>query len=123
MRVLLVDDNPQFASAAARFLSLVGRLDVVGHARSGREALEQVDRLKPDLVLMDVVMPDMDGLEATRRLKRAHASLRIVVLTLHDGPEYRSRAKEVGADGFVSKGELGTALLEVIGRLGEAPAR
>jgi len=123
MRVLLVDDNAQFASAATRFLSLIGRLDVVGHARSGREALEQVDRLHPDVVLMDVVMPDMDGLEATRHLKRAHRKTRIVILTLHDNPEYRIRAREVGADGFVSKAEFGTALLEVIDGLNEAPAQ
>lgn len=117
MRVLLVDDNLQFASAATRFLSLIGRLDVVGHARSGREALEQVDRLHPDVVIMDVMMPDMDGLEATRHLKRTNAATRIVILTLHDSPEYRNRAREVGADGFVSKEEFGTALLDVIGGL------
>lgn len=118
MRVLLVDDNPQFASAATRFLSLIGQLDVVGHARSGREALEQVDRLRPDVVLMDVMMPDMDGLEATRHLKESHAAARIVILTLHDNAEYRARARAVGADGFVSKEEFGTALLDVIDRLG-----
>jgi len=118
MRVLLVDDNSQFASAATRFLSLIGQLHVVGHARSGREALEQVNRLQPDLVLMDVMMPDMDGLEATRHLKESHASARIVILTLHDSAEYRARAREVGADAFVSKEEFGTALLDVIDRLG-----
>lgn len=117
MRVLVVDDNPQFASAATRFLSLVLDVQVVGQARTGREALDEVDRLHPDLVLMDVAMPDMDGLEATRRIKRTLAPPRIIVLTLHDGAEYRSAARRAGADGFVSKQDFGTALLPAIADL------
>jgi|SRR5581483_3980839 len=117
MRVLLVDDSPQFAAAAARFLSAVEKLEIVGQARSGREALEQVASLHPDVVLMDMVMPEMDGLEATRRIKRTDSPPQIIILTLHDGSEYRQQARLAGADGFVSKTDFGTALLPLIQRL------
>jgi DNA-binding NarL/FixJ family response regulator len=114
MRVLVVDDSPRFASAATRFLSLVSEVDVIGQAYSGREALDQVDRLHPDVVLIDVRMPDMDGLEATRRIKELLAPPQVIVLTLHDNAEYRQQAARVGADGFVSKREFGTALLSLL---------
>lgn len=110
MRILVVDDSVQFAAAVTRFLSTVLRLEVVGHARSGTEAIEQVAQLHPDVVLMDWMMPEMDGLEATRRIKRGSAPPQVIMLTLNDGAEYRRQAELAGADGFVSKGDLGTAL-------------
>lgn len=116
--MLLVDDSLQFTAAAGRFLGLLPRVDVVGYARSGREALDRVYELKPDLVLMDVMMPDMDGLEATRRLKARADAPWVVILTLNDTADYRVRADRVGADGFVSKQDLVTQLPDVIDRLG-----
>jgi DNA-binding NarL/FixJ family response regulator len=114
MRVLVVDDSQRFATAATQFLSLISEVDVIGQAHSGREALDQVDRLHPDLVLMDVGMPDMDGLEATRRIKQTVAPPQVIVITLHDSAEYRAQARRAGADGFVSKREFGTALLPLL---------
>lgn len=110
MRVLVVDDSPQFVTAVTRFLSAVMQLEVVGHAGSGIEAIEQVARLHPDVVLMDWMMPEMDGLEATRRIKRGSSPPQVIMLTLNDGSEYRRLAELAGADGFVSKGDLGSAL-------------
>lgn len=114
MRVLIVDDSPQFAAAITRYLSAVLQLDVVGHARSGVEALEQVERLHPDVVLMDWMMPEMDGLEATRRIKRGNAPPQVIIVTLNEGSEYRRQAQLAGADGFVSKGDLGPALSSLL---------
>ena len=114
MRVLLVDDSPRFTLAATRFLSLLPDFQIIGEARTGREALDQVDRLHPDLVLMDVGMPEMDGLEATRRIKCRAEPPQIILLTLHDSAEYRAQAQRAGADGFVSKQEFGTALLALV---------
>lgn len=114
MRVLVVDDSPQFAAAAVRFLSEISKLEVVGQARSGREAVEQVASLHPDVVLMDMVMPEMDGLEATRRIKRSSSPPQVIILTLHDGSEYRQQARLAGADGFISKTDFGTAILPLI---------
>ncbi len=124
MRVLLVDDSPQFAQAATRFLSAVPDMEIVGHARSGMEALELALQLHPTLVLMDVIMPEMDGLETTRRMKRMAMPPQIIVLTLHDNAEYRYKARLAGADGFVSKIDFGTKLVPMIHDLqsmGESP--
>lgn len=113
LRILLVDDNRRFLEAVRRFLTRES-FEIVGQALSGVAALEQVAHLHPDLVLMDMAMPQMDGLEATRRIKARPNPPRIIMLTLHDNPAYATEAKAVGADGFVAKSEFGTQLLPVI---------
>jgi len=110
IRVLLVDDNEAFLDSAVRFLSQDADIEIVGSALCGDEALKQASRLTPDLVLMDLAMPDMSGLEATRAIKALLQKPRVVILTLHDNAEYRAAAKAVGADGFIAKSEFGTAL-------------
>ena len=114
LRILLVDDNAQFLDVAARTLAAVPSIEIVGRALSGRDALEQVTQLQPDLVLMDVPMPNMNGLEATRHIKAQPGAPRVVILTLHDAPEYRAAAEAVGADDFVSKAEFNAQVLPLI---------
>jgi DNA-binding NarL/FixJ family response regulator len=114
IRVLLVDDKAEFLESATRFLAAEPQIQIVGRALSARSGLEQVTRLLPDLVLMDLAMPDMNGLEATRRLKKRPDAPRVVMLTLHDNIEYRAAARIVHADGFIAKSEFGTQLLPVI---------
>ena len=114
IRVLLVDDNAEFLQSAARFLSVDPRIVIVGCARSGREALDQVALLHPDLVLMDMAMPGMNGLKATRRIKAQPDAPHVIILTLYDNAEYRTAAEAMGADGFVPKWEFGTKLLSLI---------
>ena len=114
LRVLLVDDSPRFLDLAARYLAADARIEIVGSALSGREALEQVAALQPDLVFMDVAMPDMNGLEATRAIKERMGTVRIVIVTLHDNAEYRAAAQRVGADGFLAKSEFVTEVFGVI---------
>ena len=114
VRTLLVDDNPEFLGAAARFLATDPEIEVVGQALSARKAIEEVTRLQPDLVLMDVAMPEMNGLVATRHIKERPNPPRVIVLTLHDNDEYRAQARAAGADGYVSKSEFGTQLLPLI---------
>ena len=116
-RVLLVDDSPEFLESAVHFLAEDPAIEVVGRVFSGRGALEQLPVLKPDLVLMDVSMPEMNGLEATRRIKAQDDDLRVILLTLHDNPEYRAAAQAAKADGFVAKSELGIELLPLIHQL------
>ena len=113
LRILLVDDNRRFLEAVRRFLTRES-FEIVGQALSGIAALEQVARLNPDLVLMVMVMPQMGGLEATRRIKSRPNPPRVIVLTLHDSPAYAAEAKSFGADGFVVKSEFGSALLPMI---------
>jgi len=121
-RVLLVDDSPGFLESAAHFLSAETWLQVVGSGLSGRDALEQADVLRPDLVLMDWAMPEMDGLEATRHLKARTDAPRVILITLHASPEYKAAAEEAGADGFLAKAEFGTGLLPLIRGLFPASA-
>lgn len=114
MRILLIDDSPEFLEVAARYLSSAQDLEVVGKAQSAREGLRQVLRLQPDLVLMDLAMPDMNGLEATREIKTLPSPPRVIILTLYDNPEYRQAAETARADGFIPKSEFASQLLPLI---------
>lgn len=114
MRIFLVDDSAAFLDAAAGFFSGCPEVEVIGRALSGHEALEQVVQLRPDVVLLDLAMPDMNGLETARRVRALSDAPRIVMLTLYDDPAYRAAAMAAGADGFVSKAALSTQLLPLL---------
>ncbi len=114
MRVLLVDDNPEFLKAAERILSLVPHLEVVGRASSGEEAVEQIKALRPGLVLINWSLPGMNGLEATRRISAQPNPPKVLILSLQDYPEYRLAAKEAGAEGLLSKSEFGQKIPSLI---------
>lgn len=124
VRVLLVDDNREFRQALERFLGGFPDVHCVGTAGNGLEALAAIRDLKPDLVLMDIVMPQMDGFEATLQIKRLPAPPRVVMLSLHEDEEYRRRAREAGADGYIPKSQFPHPLPGLIRRLfggGEKP--
>ena len=114
IRILLVDDSLPFIESAGRFLSNELGVEVVGKAISGLDALAQVTKVAPDLVLMDVSMPGMDGLEATQQLKARPDAPTIIILTLYDTPKYRDAAKKAGADGFIPKADFGEKLVPLI---------
>jgi DNA-binding NarL/FixJ family response regulator len=114
VQILLVDDSVEFLRSAAEFLSSIPEIKVVGQAISGEEALKQVEILHPDLVLMDIQMPGMGGLEAVRRINQMKRPPRTILVTIHDDPEYHDRAKINGADGFISKSRMGAELLPLI---------
>jgi DNA-binding NarL/FixJ family response regulator len=113
IRVFLADDNKRFLEVTTQFL-VQASLTVVGQARTGRGAVSKVAQLKPDLVLMDISMPDMNGLEATRHIKAQPHPPRVIILTLHDIPAYVDEARAMGADHLVTKAEMGVKLLPVI---------
>jgi DNA-binding NarL/FixJ family response regulator len=123
VRTLLVDDSPEFLGAATRFLAADPQIEIVGRALSARQAIEEAARLQPDLVLMDVAMPEMNGLVATRHIKGQPNPPRVIALTLYDNDEYRAQAQAAGADGFVAKSEFGTQLLPLIYTLYQLPVR
>ena len=114
IRIILVDDNPEFLHAAANFLAANPQVEIVGQAASGREAVEQVTRLQPDVVIMDMVMPTMNGLKATQQIKAQAQPPYVIILTLYDDPEYRAEAQRVNADGFIPKSDFGSRLLPLI---------
>lgn len=103
IRVLLVDDSEEFLTSAAGFLSLDPRVEVVGRASNGWDGVQQAREIEPDLVLMDLVMPLMGGLAATRQIKAWPRAPQVVIVTMHDDAEYRRSAKEASADGFTCK--------------------
>lgn len=103
VRILLVDDNDDFRREAARFLAAEHRCDVVGFAASGIEAIDMARRIGPDLVLMDLSMPGMNGFEAARRIKEPAGSPRVVIVTLEEDAPYKTASESVKIDGFLSK--------------------
>jgi DNA-binding NarL/FixJ family response regulator len=113
-RILVVDDSPIFLEAVASLLSAAEGMEVVGTASSGREALERVPELEPDLVLMDLAMPDINGLEAARRLAILPRRPRVIIMTTHKERAYRAAALSAGADGFLHKPDLEAQLLPLI---------
>jgi DNA-binding NarL/FixJ family response regulator len=117
LRVLVADDQPLFLETLATTLELDG-LDVVGRAQDGREAARLARLLLPDLVLLDLDMPVMDGIEATRRIRRALPSARVVIVTGSDSADDVDRARRAGAAGYVTKdrlaADLGAAILAVV---------
>jgi len=115
--VLLVDDSPLFLAQTSMWLSRESDIQVVGSAASAAEAIALVEWLKPRVVLMDISMPDMNGIEATRRLKLLPHAPAVLVLTLHDTPAYRAAAATAGAEGFLSKTDFATELLPCLRRV------
>jgi DNA-binding NarL/FixJ family response regulator len=116
-RVLVADDNDGYGGTLTRFIASQPDMEVVGVASDGRQAVLMAGVLKPDVVLMDLYMPGVDGFEATRRLKEVDASPRVVVMTAHQSEENRVRAVAAGADAFLLKHQVAHELIDVIGGL------
>jgi DNA-binding NarL/FixJ family response regulator len=103
LSVLLVDDHEGFINAAVRHLRRLDWVDIVGSAGNGIEAIAQCEALRPDVVLMDLAMPEMGGLQATRLIKAQDAPPYVVIASHFDDAEHREHALRAGADAFVSK--------------------
>jgi DNA-binding NarL/FixJ family response regulator len=110
MRILLVDDDEGFRTALRHLLTQRDHEVRVDEAADGEEALQRVATRRPDAVLMDLTMPRMNGIEATRRLKVRWPELPVLILTVHDDPVYERTARAAGADAFLLKKTAGTAL-------------
>jgi DNA-binding NarL/FixJ family response regulator len=103
VRVLVVDDHLLFAEMLTFALELGGRFEVVGHARNGREAIEQAAWLRPDVVVMDLQMPVLDGIDATPRVLAAAPGAKVVMVSSSQSPGDPARAREAGAVAFLGK--------------------
>ena len=114
VRVLIADDHPLFAEAVEATLATEPRFEVVGVARDGREAVELAQVLRPDVTLMDIAMPVMDGFEATRRLRELDEGACVVMLTGSNSRGDVNRARRAGAAGYVTKDRIALELVDAI---------
>jgi len=111
VRVLLVDDHNVVRAGLRALLESMGPVEVVGEASSGEEAVDKARMLEPDIVIMDLAMPGMDGVEATRRITKLGIATKVLVLTIHDEDEFLIPALDAGAEGFLNKSVADTDLL------------
>jgi DNA-binding NarL/FixJ family response regulator len=118
--VLIADDQDLFVEALGVILAIEPAITVVGHARDGRQAVELARQLVPDVVLMDISMPVMDGFEATRRIRSEHPGGAILMLTGSNSSEDIERARAAGASGYVTKDRIAADLVEAILNAGRA---
>jgi len=114
IRILICDDHTLFSEGIKAILRSEPSLEVVGEARDGRQAVEKVKELHPDIVLMDIAMPDLSGFEATRRVHEADTSVRVLILTMHDEEELVARCLEAGAAGYLIKDAPASQLIYAI---------
>ena len=114
VRVLIVDDHDLFVDALRALLETEQGIDVVATAPNGLEAVERVVELEPEVVLMDVSMPVLDGFEATRAIRKRAPSTRVLFVTGSNAEEDLERAREVGATGYISKDKIAAELVAAI---------
>ncbi|MGE5848589.1 MAG: response regulator transcription factor [Candidatus Methylomirabilota bacterium] len=118
--ILIVDDNQGVRNVLTRILQKGREFRVVGEAEDGSEALELARSLSPDLILMDLAMPRVNGLEATRRIKVERPGTKVIILTRYEEEAYRQAATQSGADAFLPKGIRLTELLATIRQVVQA---
>jgi DNA-binding NarL/FixJ family response regulator len=117
MRLLLVDDDARFRETLRHLLAQRNEAEILGEAEDGEAAIRLAETLKPDVVLMDLAMPRMNGLEVTRHLKARRPEVRIVIITVHDDEAYRRTALAAGAEAFLVKKTLGVDLWPTLCRI------
>ena len=114
IRILLADDHLVLRSGLRALLNMEPDFEVVGEASNGREALELAQTLRPDIIVMDISMPEMDGLQAAEEIQRLDLPCRLVMLTVHAGEEYLFQTLRLGASGYVLKSSADTELIDAI---------
>lgn len=111
-RVLIVDDQPPARQGLNALLIQIPEIEIVGEATNGQESLELIDELRPDVVLIDIQMPGMDGLETIRHIRKRWPEIKVIALTMY--PSYRAEALRAGADEFLIKGCASNMLIGAI---------
>jgi DNA-binding NarL/FixJ family response regulator len=114
IRVLIADDHRLFADALEAILNTDERIEVVGKEYDGEDAVRAAGKLKPDVVLMDIAMPKVDGVEATRRIRKRRKATCVLILTGSNARADVDRARVAGASGYVTKDQIASHLIEAI---------
>ncbi|MCS7202673.1 MAG: response regulator [Dictyoglomus sp.] len=116
VKVFLIDDSEDFINSAIKLLEEEG-IEVIGFALSGKEGIEKIKNLKPDLVFVDIIMPEMDGFSTIKEIKKINNHVKTVILTLYDNEEYKKAGYEIGANGFISKSEFFSGVKDIINKI------
>jgi len=103
IRVFIVDDHIMLREGIKKLINSDSNFEIIGESGDGSEAVELVNKLKPDIVLMDISLPSLNGIEATRRIKRDNPKVKVLALTMHDNEEYLSQMLQAGASGYILK--------------------
>ncbi len=114
VRVLLCDDNDNFRQLLTQYIKAMPGVEVVGEAIDGVDVIDKTELLDPDLVLMDLSMPNQSGLDATKTIKEKWPNKSVIILTLYEDSVYKELADEFNADGFIAKSSIKTQLPAVI---------
>ncbi len=114
LRILIVDDHPLFREGVVTMLSKVTDYQVVGEASAGEEGIRKAQKLHPDLVLMDISLPDMNGIDAIRRIRSTLPDIKVIMLSMHAKVDFITDAFRAGAFGYMTKDATGEKLLECI---------
>ncbi len=114
IRVLIADDHTLVREGLRALLEAQGGFEVIAEASNGREAIDRAIQMRPDVVLMDIGMPELDGLAATRRITKINPAIRVLVLTVHETDDYFFRVLEAGAHGFLVKDAAATELVAAV---------
>ncbi|MFQ6609747.1 MAG: response regulator transcription factor [Fidelibacterota bacterium] len=116
-KIIVVDDNDSFRELIRKTVQKIKHVEIAATAGNGEEAVPKVRELKPDLVLLDIRMPGMDGIKTLEVIKRENPQIKVIMFTNYEMPEYRKATSEKGADGFVLKKELFRELVPMIEKL------
>jgi DNA-binding NarL/FixJ family response regulator len=114
LRVFLADDHTLFREGVRALLERQPTITVVGEAGDGREALKRIEETAPDLVIMDIVIPGLNGIEVTRQIKKIRPDLKVLVLSMYDDQEYAYEVLQAGASGYIQKDTVGQELINAI---------
>jgi DNA-binding NarL/FixJ family response regulator len=115
-RIVIADDHELSRRGIRTILNSDSRWEVCGEAIDGRDAVEKVGMLKPDVIIVDALMPDTSGIEAVRQIRRIAPSIKIIMVSAHDSAAVSQLANLIGADGFLTKEQCGTRLNETIAK-------
>ncbi|MGC1481725.1 MAG: response regulator transcription factor [Chthoniobacterales bacterium] len=119
LKILIADDHEVVLRGIAGMLAQVDEFDVCGEATDGREALHLAEKLQPDVALLDISMPELNGIDATRQIRRVAPKTRVIIFTMHDAERLVHEVFQAGAFGYVLKSDVGTHLLAAIRTVGE----
>ncbi len=117
IKILLCDDNDNFRQLLVQYVHSMPGVDIAGEAVDGVDVINKTETLQPDLVLMDLSMPNQSGLDATKTIKERWPEISVIILTLYEDSVYKELADEFSADGFIAKSSIKTQLPQVISKM------